>query len=165
MDLYAHVGIGRPYRRSIGVQDSCRWFLCMNPLQSAMLSEAEFVEMDVTFENSKDYPYLLNITRFSYATMKCKKLHLASKSRCNEIVSYNYTGITVARVRMTSTSAQAYAVAISAVFDCCNDDNNTDVAKSLKAIIIDWSDAQIAGLKSVVGEQRSEELLRGCQVL
>ena len=27
--------------------------------------------MDVTFENCCDYPYLLNVTRFSYAIMKC----------------------------------------------------------------------------------------------
>ena len=43
----------------------------MNPLQSSLLHDAEFLEMDVTFENCRDYPYLLNVTRFSYGTMKC----------------------------------------------------------------------------------------------
>ena len=43
----------------------------MNPLQSSLLHDAEFLEMDVTFENCRDYPYLLNVTRFSYAIMKC----------------------------------------------------------------------------------------------
>ena len=71
-ELYHQTGVGRPYRRDIGVQDECRWFLCMNPLQSSLLSTAEFLEMDVMFENSHEYPYLLNLTAFSYSTMKCE---------------------------------------------------------------------------------------------
>ena len=70
--LYKQEGFGRPYRRRIGIQESCRWFLCMNPLQSSLLSETEFLEMDVTFENSNEFPYLLNLTRFSHITMRCK---------------------------------------------------------------------------------------------
>ncbi len=35
---------------------------------------------------------------------------------------------------------------------------------SLKAILVDWATAQIEGLKRAVGEERAEELLRGCQV-
>lgn len=69
--LYHQVGVGRPYRRDIGVQDECRWFLCMNPLQSALLSEAEFIAMDATFDSCHEFPFLLNVTRFSYITMKC----------------------------------------------------------------------------------------------
>lgn len=62
---YKQEGFGRPYCRRIGIQDSCRWFLCMNPLQSSLLGETEFLEMDVTFENSKEFPYLLNLTHFT----------------------------------------------------------------------------------------------------
>jgi len=72
LNLYKQDGFGRPYRRRIGVQDSYRWFLCMNPLQSSLLSETEFLEMDVTYENSQEFPYLLNLTRFSYITMRCE---------------------------------------------------------------------------------------------
>lgn len=43
----------------------------MNPLQLSLLHDAEFLEMDETFENCRDYPYLLNVTRFSYAILKC----------------------------------------------------------------------------------------------
>ena len=42
----------------------------MNPLQSSLLHDAEFLEMDVTFENCHDNPYLLNVTRFSCAINK-----------------------------------------------------------------------------------------------
>ena len=52
LTIYKRNGYGRPYRRSIGVQDSSHWFLCMNPLRSALLSETDFLEMDVTFESS-----------------------------------------------------------------------------------------------------------------
>ena len=34
----------------------------------------------------------------------------------------------------------------------------------LKGIIVDWASAQIAGLKDALGEERAEELLRGCKV-
>ena len=71
LQLYKQEGFGRPYRRRIGIQDLCRWFLCMNSLQSSLLSETEFLEMDVTFENSNEFPYLLNLTCFSYITMRC----------------------------------------------------------------------------------------------
>ena len=70
LSIYHQQGVGSPYWRSIRVDDDCRWFLCMNPLQSSLLHDAEFLEMDVTFENCRDYPYLLNVTRFSYGIMK-----------------------------------------------------------------------------------------------
>ena len=69
--IYRQQGVGQPYRRNIGVDDDTRWFLCMNPLQSSLLSESE---LDVTFENCRDYPYLLNVSWFSYIVMKCRSL-------------------------------------------------------------------------------------------
>ena len=54
--LYHQTGVGRPFLRCT---KSAVGFMCMNPLQSALVSETEFLEMDVTFENC---PYLLNIT-------------------------------------------------------------------------------------------------------
>ena len=38
------------------------------------------------------------------------------------------------------------------------------VGKSLKAIVIDWSDAEINGLKAAVGDKLAVSLLRGCKV-
>ena len=49
--IYHQEGIGRPYRRNIGIEDDSRRFVCMNPLQSSLLHNADFIEMDVTFEN------------------------------------------------------------------------------------------------------------------
>ena len=54
----------------------------MNPLQSSLRHDAEFLEMDVTFENCRNYPYLLNVTRFSYGIMKCITINLAVVVYC-----------------------------------------------------------------------------------
>ena len=34
----------------------------------------------------------------------------------------------------------------------------------LKGIILDWSDAQLAGLKEVVGDEGTTKVVKGCQV-
>ena len=168
--LYHQAGVGRPYRRDFGVQEECRWFLCMNPLQSALLSETEFLEMDVTFENCHEFPYLLNVTRFSYITMKCK--HDANllenvPTPLVEMFSSSFifhAGAVVARVRMTKMTEVAYGAAVKAIFDRCNRENKCDLAQTLKGIIVDWASAQIAGVKDALGKERAEELLRGCKV-
>ena len=70
----------------------------------------------------------------------------------------------VARVRMSKMTATAYGTAIRAIVECCNKDNDGDLVQSLKGIVVDWSSAQISGVKFAFGETRGEELLRGCQV-
>ena len=70
----------------------------------------------------------------------------------------------VARVRMSRMSGTAYGVAIRAVIECCNKDNGDNLVDKLKSIVVDWSTAQINGIKFAFGEKRGAELLRGCQV-
>ena len=65
---------------------------------------------------------------------------------------------------MTTMTSDMYAAAIKGTVDCCNQDNGGDVVRKLKGVIVDWATAQIEGLKAVVGDDRAEELLRGCQV-
>lgn len=73
-------------------------------------------------------------------------------------------GTVVARVRMTKMTEVAYGAALKAIVDRCNRENKCDLAQVLKGIIVDWASAQIAGLKDALGEERAEELLRGCKV-
>jgi len=73
-------------------------------------------------------------------------------------------GVAVARVRMTTMTKEAYAAAFRGIIDCCNQDNKTNLLDTLKGVIVDWATAQIQGLKAAVGNERAEELLRGCQV-
>ena len=70
----------------------------------------------------------------------------------------------VARVRMSNMLQVAYAAAIKAVIARCNSDTGTNLAQSLQGIIVDWQTAQINGIKDAFGENRAEELLRGCRV-
>ena len=51
------------------------------------------------------------------------------------------------------------------MFDHCKDQySDFDLGKSLQAIVIDWSDAEINGLKAAIGEKQAMSLLRGCKV-
>ena len=75
-----------------------------------------------------------------------------------------HVGVAVARVRMTSVTTEAYTAALQDIFECCNEDNSTNIFDCLKGVVVDWSTAQIQGLKAAVGEGRAEQLLRGCQV-
>lgn len=81
------------------------------------------------------------------------------------VCMYNSVGVVVARVRMTSITKVVYAAALQGVFECCQQDNKTSILDTLKGVIVDWATAQIEGLKAVVGEERAEQLLRGCQVV
>ena len=58
----------------------------------------------------------------------------------------------------------AYGAAIRAFVECCNKENGGNLIDKLKGIIVYWSSAQINGIKFAFGEERGEELLRGCQV-
>jgi hypothetical protein len=74
-------------------------------------------------------------------------------------------GIVVARVRMSKMTGPAYGAAIRAFIECCNKENGGNLIDKLKGIVVDWSSAQINGIKFAFGEERGKELLRGCQVL
>lgn len=56
----------------------------------------------------------------------------------------------VARVRMSKMTASAYGAAIRAIVECCNKDNDGDLVHNLKGIVVDWSSAQISGVKFAV---------------
>ena len=55
--------------------------------------------------------------------------------------------------------------AIRAFIECCSKRNGGNHIDKLQGIIVDWSSAQINSIKFALGEERGEELLRGCQVL
>ena len=62
---------------------------------------------------------------------------------------------------MTGT---AYGAAIRAFIECCNKENGGNLVDKLKGIVVDWASVQINGIKFAFGEERGDELLRGCQV-
>ena len=72
-------------------------------------------------------------------------------------------GAVVARVRMSKLDAQAYEAAFNSIFSHVKKNHpGFRVGKSLKGIIADWSDTQISGLKSAIGEETANSVVKGC---
>ena len=59
--------LSRPYLISAGIQEGINYIFCMSPL---MLSEAQFIEADITYNETVEYPYLFNAAVFNYVTME-----------------------------------------------------------------------------------------------
>ena len=43
----------------------------MSPLMSSVLSQAEYVEVDVTYKAAVEFEYLLNMVTFDYHSLRC----------------------------------------------------------------------------------------------
>ena len=66
---------------------------------------------------------------------------------------------------MNKLDAAAYASAFQAIFGCVKKSYpHFGVGKTLKGIVTDWSDAQLRGLQSAIGEEEASKLVKGCQV-
>jgi hypothetical protein len=71
----------------------------------------------------------------------------------------------VARVWLDNQSEQGYKLAFKKVFDHCKEKySDFKLGESLLAVIVDWSDAEINGLKAAIGDKLAISLLRGCKV-
>lgn len=42
----------------------------IGPLMAKILTDAPFIEADVTFDEAREYPYMFNVTAFDTVTMK-----------------------------------------------------------------------------------------------
>lgn len=66
---------------------------------------------------------------------------------------------------MNKLDAFAYQCAFEAIFGQVKKHHpKFAVGKSLKGIITDWSDTQLKGLQSVIGEDKTSQVVKGCQV-
>ena len=61
---------GRPYLVSAGVESGIKYAFAMSPLMSKMLSTAEFLQSDITYNENSVYPYLFNAVVFNDVTME-----------------------------------------------------------------------------------------------
>ena len=97
----------------------------MSPLMSSILSKSDYIEVDTMYNENTDLPYLLNVTALDYNVMRW---------------------VAVARVRSNKEDSDFYSSAFQAIFRLCNEDN-TDFApgKTLKGIVLDWSDTERKG--------------------
>ena len=74
---------GRPYLVSAGVENGIKYAFAMSPLMSEMLSTAEFLQTDITYNENSQYPYLFNVVVFSDITMEW--MH----GCCKDMVEYS----------------------------------------------------------------------------
>ena len=71
----------------------------------------------------------------------------------------------VVRLRMDKQDEHAHALAFKKIFQKCQKDHQEfKVGSTLIGIVTDWSDAETAGLKNVVGDDIASKVLKGCQV-
>ena len=136
--------LGRPYLRAVGTEDGVKYIVKMSPLMCDVLCNADFLEADVTYNENTEYKYLFNLAAFNSATMEW---------------------MVVARIRMTSECAEAYKFAFEKIFSLCRNRHPKFVVhETIKGIVIDWSAAEMKGLKLAIGDDQANKLLRGCRV-
>lgn len=114
----------------------------MSPLMTKLLSEV--LEADTTYNENADLIYLFNATVFDYTTMKWA---------------------VVARMRANKENSDFYKKAFELMFQFCHKEYpQFQLDKTLKGIIVDWSDTERKGLKDTIGENMADKVLRGCNV-
>ena len=136
--------LGRPYIRSAGIEEGMKYVLVMSPLMSKTLASSPFIETDITYNETKEYPYLFNAIAFDPITMHW---------------------MIVCRIRITKQTKEAHAFCFKLMFDRCKKDNpDFCEGKTLLGVVIDWSDAEADGLRIAVGAETANLLLKGCKV-
>ena len=74
--------IGHPYMRGYSLSNSFSWVVTISPLMSQVFAEAEFIEVDVTYNAASVLEYLLNVVTFNYTTMECESMHRVVTRSC-----------------------------------------------------------------------------------
>ena len=71
----------------------------------------------------------------------------------------------MARVRLDREGAKGHGLAYKKMFEHCSAEySEFEVGKSLKVVVIDWSDTEVARLRGAIGEDLARKLLKGCKV-
>ena len=131
--------------RNYAMISSLFYQVIMSPLMSSLLAKAEYnIEVDSTYNENIDLPYLLNITAFDYTVMRW---------------------IAVAQIHSNIKDSEFYANAFKAVFKQCEQIHKEfGVGKTLKGIVMDWSYTKRSGLQTVIGKELCDKLIVGCRV-
>ena len=118
----------------------------MTLLMSKLLSDADFVETDTTYNENTEliFTSLMLLYLTTYNIMKWA---------------------VVARTRSNKEDAEFYKNAFTLMFQTCKKDYpRFKLENNLKGIIVDWSDTETKGLRQAIGEDIADRLLQGCNV-
>ena len=138
--------LSRPYLVSSGIENGIQYIFTVNPLMSEILSKAELIiiEADITYNETKEYPYLFNAAAFNEISMDW---------------------VVISGVRLAKQDHNAYCLAFSKAFNKCSSDHSSfKPGEKLYAVVTDWSDAEVRGLCNAVGEQVDQSLVHECCV-
>ena len=105
---------------------------------SETLIKAEFIETDTTYGENKVLPYLFNATAFDYSTLKWV---IVARFRCDKENFWD-----------------------DVCYTCKQDHPDLSLGKTLKGIVLDWSDTERAAIEQAIGKDLAGQLLKGCQV-
>ena len=56
--------------RKYAITSNLIYELIMTPLMSSVLASADYIEVDTTYNENTDLPYLFNVTTFNYRVMR-----------------------------------------------------------------------------------------------
>ena len=108
------------------------------------MPSADFIKVNVTYDENTEHLFLLNIVAFNINTLEW---------------------MVVARVQLSCETAEAYKIAFQNVFRTCKcNRHDFSPSEQIKGIVIDWSQAEMKGLKLALGEEVASQHLRDCQV-
>lgn len=137
---YSHYG--HPYLVSAGVENGIKYSFIMSPNCYPVHNFFKLILHN--YNENTQYLYLFNAVVFNDVTMDW---------------------MVVSRVWLDNQSQNGYKLAFKKTFEHCKDTFSCfKIGETLQSIIFDWSDAQIKGLKEVIGEAEATSLLRGCKV-
>ena len=130
---------------SAGYKQGINYIFTMNPMMSEIFAKSEFIEADINYNETKEYPYLFNIAAFDDVTMQWT---------------------VVSRVRIDRQGNSAYQLAFKKRLKNVKLTTQTlsQEHKYLLGDIVDWSDTEIQGLGRAVGPNVARKLLGGCSV-
>ena len=112
-----------PYLASAGIENGINYIHTMSPYMTQVLANTDLVEADVTFNETKEYPYLFNMTGFDEVSMEW---------------------VVISRVRMDKQTWEAFALAFKKTFEKASKDcPKFSLGGTLLGIVVDWSDAEV----------------------
>ena len=62
----------KEYRKliSAGLEEGVKFIFTTSPLMATVAANSEFIQTDITYDNSKDYPYIFNAVAFNCTSME-----------------------------------------------------------------------------------------------
>ena len=91
---------GRPYLVSAGIEDGVNYIFTMTPLMIKVANRAEFMQCDITYDETREYPYLFNAVVFNDTLMEW---------------------MVIGRLRLDKQNSSAYCLAFKKIFEKCSE--------------------------------------------